>query len=189
MEDVRVSGAAGKRPTPEERFWRSVNKAGPTLPGMDSACWEWAAHRRGLGYGEIWVNGRNVVAHRFSFALANGPIPAGLFVCHRCDNPPCVNPGHLFLGTHDDNMADRSAKGRQAKGDTQGTHTCPETVLRGSEHYAAKLTEADVLVIRARYAAGATLKGLGAEYGVDHSTIRRAVIGKTWSHVPMEPAA
>lgn len=184
MEDVRVSGAVSKRPTPEERFWRNVNKSGPTMPGMDSACWEWTAHRRGLGYGEMWVNGRNVVTHRFSFALANGPIPAGLFVCHRCDNPPCVNPDHLFLGTHDDNMADRSAKGRQAKGDRQGARLHPETVVRGEAHHSAKLSEADVLAIRARSLSGETMLKLSKEYRVDHATVRRIVTGHTWKHLP-----
>lgn len=188
MEDVRVSGAAGKRPTPEERLWRNVNKSGPTALGMDSACWEWMAHRRWHGYGEMWVNGRNVATHRFSFALANGPIPEGLFVCHRCDNPPCVNPDHLFLGTHDDNMADRSAKGRQARGDRQGARLHPETVVRGEAHHSAKLSEADVLAIRARSSSGETMFKLSKEYRVGHATVHRIVTGHTWKHLLADAA-
>jgi hypothetical protein len=95
-----------------ERFWPKVDRSG----GPD-ACWPWTATVRSDGYGMIDVGGKMVGAHRVSWEIANGPIPVGgdyhgTCVLHRCDNPLCVNPSHLFLGTNDDNTKDRDAKGR-----------------------------------------------------------------------------
>lgn len=91
-----------------ERFWARVDVRGP------DECWVWTGGRNSREYGVVWPRGStNIGAHRLSWELANAvPIPAGLFICHRCDNPPCVNPAHLFLGTHQDNMRDAIAKGR-----------------------------------------------------------------------------
>lgn len=100
----------GKR-QPLEDFWcRADSSEGP------HHCWIWrGAVTAPMGYGNVKVDGRNIGAHRRAWELAHGPIPEGMFVLHRCDNPPCVNPAHLFLGTHADNMADMKAKGRVRK--------------------------------------------------------------------------
>lgn len=95
-------GHGGRRPA-EDRFWEKVQKG--------DGCWEW----RGVlqrGYGILHVDGRAIRAHRLSWELHNGPIPPSLYACHRCDNPKCVRPDHIFLGTHGDNMADAHQKGR-----------------------------------------------------------------------------
>jgi hypothetical protein len=98
--------------TPEARFWKHVEKT-------DDGCWEWTArcipvpnHPDQRGHGQIRIDGKAVLTHRFSWELHNGPIPDGLLVLHRCDNRPCVRPDHLFLGTHKDNTLDAMSKGR-----------------------------------------------------------------------------
>jgi hypothetical protein len=94
--------------TTEERFWRYVDRSG----GPD-ACWEWTGARLAAGYGVFAPRHHKLVyAHRFSYTLNHGPIPEGLWVLHRCDNPPCVNDAHHFLGTAMDNSQDRDDKGR-----------------------------------------------------------------------------
>jgi len=96
-----------------ERFWEKVEKRGP------DECWEWKAYREKTGYGQLQVGTYETPdatrSHRIAWELTNGPIPDGLHVCHHCDNPPCCNPTHLFLGTHQDNMDDMLAKGRDSK--------------------------------------------------------------------------
>ena len=138
----------------EERFWSFVAR------GALDDCWEWQGG--GEGYGRFWVDGRNLGSHRFSWELANGPVPKGLLVCHTCDNPPCVNPAHLFLGTSTDNNRDRAAKGRSA------VNRPPHT----------KLSTEDVGKIRERYkAGGVTQYQLADEYGVTQGHISAIVNG------------
>jgi hypothetical protein len=153
------------------RFWRNVNKT--------DGCWTWTAARCADGYGQIYVSpDRMVSAHRFSWEIANGPIPDGLWVLHACDNPPCVRPDHMFLGTNADNMRDMVSKGRQ------WAQARPEAVVRGSRIPWAKLTEAQVVDIRSRYAAGGTTYArLAAEYGVAESAVGLVVTRRTWTHV------
>jgi hypothetical protein len=120
--------------TAEERFWAYVTKRrGP------GACWEWNGMTFGTGYGRFHVRpGRADLAHRYSYELHIGPIPKGLNICHRCDNPLCVNPRHLFCGTHKENTADMFAKGRGRPGNMTGT-----------ANHQAKITEDTVMAIRA----------------------------------------
>ena len=114
------TGIYARKPRPSlsadavaSRFWAKVNKRGPVHPVLKTPCWLWV--RKGdsrSGYGRFYSGDQYHVASRFAYQLANGAVPEGLWVLHRCDTPRCVNPEHLFLGTHDDNMADLRAKGR-----------------------------------------------------------------------------
>jgi len=145
------------------RFIRKV------LLDCEANCWEWTGGKAGIGYGTIHQDGRGTVrAHRVSFELFNGPIPDGLCVLHRCDNPGCVNPTHLFLGDHQDNMADRDAK---------------ERTLRGRKHPRAKLTESDVRTIHQRLADGYTQNEIAESLGVTQAQISHISRGHQWSHL------
>jgi len=149
--------------TPEERFWRYVNKKG-------RGCWEWTGYKNDKGYGIINLRGQRVMAHRMAYELAGGSIPAGLFVLHHCDNPGCVRPKHLFTGTLADNNADMDAKGRSRRG----------LNMPGTGNHRAKLTEADIRAIRASDESGPVL---AQRYGVANAhiwAIRRRVF---WKHI------
>ena len=162
-----VSGKYNPRYTPlEERFWCKVKIKGK------NDCWLWIAGKNDCGYGEIRKNGVPCKAHRVSWELANGRnVPIGLFVCHHCDKPGCVNPSHLFLGTHQDNMADMVNKGRSQK-------------LKGEKHNMAKLTEKQVVEIISKYKTGNySQRKLAKEYKVAKSTIHRTVNGHSWQHL------
>lgn len=172
----------GPAPVPvADRFWPKVNKDGPTIRPELGPCWVWTATAHN-GYGYLGVGGRAgrpTQAHRVSWTLHYGPIPEGLWVLHRCDNPPCVNPAHLFLGTVGDNNRDMYAKGRA------GTQTRPHAMVRGAAHHRSKLTDTQIQEIRAAYAAGGVRqKDLAAQYGVYQSTIGRIIRRNNWTHVP-----
>jgi hypothetical protein len=143
-------------------------------PGPQSECWVWTGRRDAWGYGRINKGTFRTRAHRLSWELSVGPIPSGVFVCHRCDNPPCVNPSHLFLGTSRENTADMVAKGRQARGERKNT---------------AKLTEKIVEKIRHEVAAGLTYRQAALKYGVGFYSVRCIVRGKTWRHTYTGPLA
>lgn len=164
---------------PVPRFWAKVMK-GPR-------CWLWSASRSRAGYGKFGAGGRFGLtsAHRFSWELHHGPIPPGMCICHRCDNPPCVRPDHLFLGTLADNNADMKAKGRGARGKRNGSQTCPERLVRGSRQPTAKLTEGAVEAMRLAHARGERQKVLADRFHVSRAAICNALQGKTWKHVPM----
>lgn len=96
-----------------------------------TGCWEWLLGKDKDGYGKICAGRKSLRAHRYLWELKNGPIPSGLLVCHKCDNPKCVNPDHMFLGTHKDNHDDRGRKNRQAKGEVSGSAKFTENIIQG----------------------------------------------------------
>lgn len=139
-------------------------------------CWEWVGAKSG-GYGSFGVEKRILRAHRFMWAAVNGAIPAGMCICHRCDNPACVNPGHLFLGTNHDNVMDRVAKGRSVVSEAFVRTSAP-----GERNRHAKLTEADVLRIRSLRGSHST-RQLMAMYGVTKTAINKIVNRTAWRHI------
>jgi len=155
-----------RRRPPEERFWEKVDRRGP------DECWEWTGGRFPTGYG-IFNAGKGALrstrAHRYSYELAHGPIPVGVFVCHRCDNPPCVNPAHLFAGSRRDNDGDKVRKLRHA---------------HGERHGAACLTDREVALAREKVASGATRAEIASRMGVHPATVAMAVNGRSWKHLP-----
>lgn len=155
--------------TLSERFWAKVDK------GSSHACWERQGCRLVQGYGVIVVDRRYAKAHRIAWILANGPIPDGLFVCHHCDNRACCNPRHLWLGTNQENTADRCRKGRSLPGRGRGAG-------RGSSNPRARLTEAHVVEIRMRYAQGGVIyRDMAQQYGVTERHIGQLVRRERWT--------
>jgi hypothetical protein len=164
---------------------------------VSDGCWVWTGALSTNGYGR---HGNGLYAHRTAYRLYVEPIPDGLFVLHRCDNPPCVRPSHLYAGTHQDNMRDMRVRGRNgsilhpervARGDRHGTRIHPETVQRGARHSLSKLTDDAVRAIRRRYPAE-SLTLLAGVFGVDRAVIYNAAVGRTWAHVtdvpPVKPS-
>lgn len=138
--------------------------------GGANDCWEWQGCRD-RGYGRTSIGNVSLHAHRVIFAHFNGPIPDGLIVRHRCDNPPCCNPAHLELGTHYDNAHDKIARGRARS-------------VRGEGHPAARLTERDVRSIRSRLGAGETQSALAREFGITKVAVHAIHHRKTWGWLP-----
>lgn len=150
------------------RFWRRVRV------GASDVCWPWLGTKDVRGRGQVhlrWEGPKSIrkYAPVVSWELTHGPIAEGLKVCHRCDNPICVNPSHLFLGTQAENILDCIQKGRRNAFGRQ------------------KLTEADVLEIRRRRALGEPRKPLAAEFNITPHTLDGVVSGQSWAHLPLQP--
>jgi len=130
-------------------------------------CWEWTGNTDKDGYGKFWINSlrRNDMAHRISYQIFIGEIPQGLWVLHKCDNPSCVNPEHLFVGTAKDNSADRDNKGRGISGERVQTH---------------KLIPSDIPVIKELYQKGFSQREIGEQFNCSQESISRLLLGKSW---------
>lgn len=178
--ECRFTGTKGKRrvtfgrerTTLESRFWPKVNKDGPIQPHCPEIgpCWVWIGAITNDGYGHLGSTShrKGVKVHRLSYELHHGDIPASLCVLHRCDNPPCVNPDHLFLGTRADNNADRESKGRGSD-------------KHGEANPRSKLTEEDVKVIRQLRKEGLSQQAIATRFGVVQVTISKILLGQLWS--------
>ena len=159
------------KPKPE-KFWKKVEKS--------DGCWLWLGRKQGKGYGKQG----DQYAHRLAWELAYGTIPKGLFVCHHCDNPSCVRPDHLFLGTADDNQQDMVRKGRSPRGDRSGARKHPERMRKGESISWHKLTADNVRSIRKERAEkGTTYAAMAEHYGVHPMTVSQIFKGKAWKSV------
>lgn len=161
----RTCAGLARRKSLDESFWSRIRRT--------DACWLWTGHRNNDGYGSLRRGDKMIKVHRLSWELHFGTIPDGTEVCHHCDNPACVRPDHLFLGTHLDNMVDRDSKGRS------GSH-----LRRGELNGQSKLTASQVQDILRRYAAGNTTHHrLASDFSVSPALISHILSGRAWQHV------
>lgn len=162
---------AGRSKPVAERFWPKVE-----IPERKDDCWIWCGGHDSWGYGTFVFRGRQTGAHRVVYILHYGEIPEGLLVCHTCDNPTCVNPQHLFLGTNLDNSNDKLRKGRFVT-------PRPKNRCTGERHRSAKLNSQQVLSIRERIASGEEFSVLAKDFNVRPMSIQRIAEGKSWKCV------
>ena len=167
-EDISLAVVAHFWAQLERRFWAHVVRLAP------DKCWEWRGTKRTGGYGflRVWILPGNpeIKANRLAWLLEHGSVPVDRLVCHRCDNPGCVNPAHLFLGTHRDNAQDMLAKGRKAS--TRGEHSGQ-----------AKLNDESVRAIKVFAEQGVSGVEIARRFKVSSSTVSMILRGRNWSHV------
>jgi hypothetical protein len=198
-----IAGVGRRSLMPEidpDRFWSKADRR-----GGNEACWPWLGFldQTSGGYGRFRVGDSMRAAHRVAYELTYGPIPSeaptthGLCVLHRCDNPACVNPAHLVLGSQIDNMTDRQTKGRTASGDRSGARRHPELVARGDRNGTrtkpwsrpTALSEKQVIEVIKKLRDGRTVRSLSDEYGVGLNTVARIKQGRTkkWATISEMP--
>lgn len=176
----------------EERFWdRLVAKFLSKLDAdrSNDSCWEWRGSKQyGRGYGRLAYGHKRhgtfyfESAHRFSYRYFKGDIGKDLCVCHKCDNPGCVNPDHLFLGTQTENQADKMAKGRTSCGESHSLATKAKTP-RGSRNKASILRESDIPEILKLRKQGERFRQIGQRFGVSKTAIQYIFEGRSWAHI------
>ena len=159
----------------KERFWEKVDKT--------SDCWFWVGAKNILRYGVAWNGNKLVLAHRLAYEFTIGHIPVNLCVCHHCDNPACVRPQHLFLGTRKENSEDMIRKGRSATGARNGLVKHPESVPRGERSANAKLTTEKVKKMRLLYNKGYSQSELAQIFGVTQANCSLVCNYRSWKHV------
>lgn len=154
--------------------------------GLDR-CHVWTASKKDTGYGKFAFQGKTWLAHRVSWLINRGCIPLKTGVLHKCDNPACVNPSHLFLGNQSDNMKDSKTKGRNPRGASHWSVAKPDSIVRGVSSPWSKLTESEVLEIRSSYErGGVTCSDLAERFGVRELAIWKIINGKSWTHLPFK---
>jgi len=164
----RACASAGRKDATHARFWSRVDRSGPVVSAALGQCWTWTGQLRANGYGRASYYGHCTGAHRVAWQLTHGPLMSSdVVVCHRCDNPSCVRPDHLFIGSSGDNVRDMVAKGRAR-------------VPHGEDSPKAKLTVAEVRSIRSRLSAGASRAALAGQHGVTITTIHRIARNEAW---------
>lgn len=146
----------------EQRFELQMQRSG--------GCWEWVGPKNGRGYGQFYFEGRLTRAHRTSYRMHIGPIPDGMVVCHRCDNPSCVNPAHLFIGSQKDNVVDCVKKGRRAD-------------KRGENNGHATITTEQALTIKQLWASGLSCLQIAKVMGVSRNLANSICHGRSWKHI------
>ena len=159
--------------TLEQKFWSKVRKA--------DGCWTWTGAVDAKDYGELRIRRKRVRAHRLSWSFHVGEIPVGQFVLHHCDNPRCVRPDHLFLGSHADNVQDRVNKRRSAYGERNGMHTHPESRTCGERNGSSKLTNIKVAEIRGLLQTEISISELSRRFHVARAVIRGIRDGSRWT--------
>ena len=164
------------------KFWSRVDI------GTTDTCWPWTRGRFPDGYGAFWLNGQNIGAHRVAYSLSTGIRPApGLQVCHRCDNPTCCNPDHLFIGTAKDNFLDSLRKGRRAKVVVPTARDHADKMPRGSSHWAVKryqtLTDDIVKLIKQGLLNGERQCELMRRLNIPRRVVQRVASGRVWRHI------
>lgn len=167
--------SAEEDPETLQNFWSAIDKNGREpqtiiYKDLQGPCWRWKKCLNKAGYGRIGGVNR-MLAHRFSWLIHYGKIPDGMEVCHKCNNPECVRPDHLYVGTHGDNVRQSIVEGRLVRD-------------RGEQHSVSVLTEEIVVSLRRLYSSGNSTTELSATFGLDAGTIYQCIVGKTWKHVP-----